>query len=408
MNTEAISFEPHEIDEQTALLFAITGRVIQEEASRGLLNDQRGSALVPYQRLYKVLANVIWDWYWLPKSLFSDHRLFLPIPALRWTPHRFGALGLISPLLDYPVRRRHGWVDFADLIRCGIFKRYKIQFDPARGAFAFPPVPAELRAGGAIKDETDRHRWETLSRIYALCGQEFNVETLDALASCRTGTAAFHSLWVQVIVWKQACRDLAALLRDSVDPFSDNEDRWHIEDFLEREAAAAANFSRKIRYWNQMADYFSRVAPIFADSEFKGAPTRLQSESCRWAGMVDAIRPFEKILESADKVVRGASESLGFRPLALRDAPTVPAVTPTEAAVADENLRRLTGGPVTSLDEISKTWFRLQRSEVALLIERHMQIVDDMFRTSTGLDLPDYGTHISRFAREYYPLSAHA
>jgi hypothetical protein len=81
------------LEERTALLFNLAGVHIQKVRSSSAVG-------VSSRRLYKVLANCIWDCHWLS----HDHPAEFPfrgVGDLVWIPHRFGALGQVIPQLEY-------------------------------------------------------------------------------------------------------------------------------------------------------------------------------------------------------------------------------------------------------------------------------------------------------------------
>src|ERR1039458_6579035 len=170
-------------EEKTALLFSLAGVAIQQV---------RGTDNISGRRLFKVLANCVWDWSWIPIAS-KQQFLVSEVADLVWVPHRFGALGLVKPTIRYvDIPLQYGlFAHPNELLQCGQYAKYNIaSFTDAKGKprLRFPAFISFEQQKHAGVNDIDLHSWPQLTGFYGTLEDE----TLDALASCRTETAAVH------------------------------------------------------------------------------------------------------------------------------------------------------------------------------------------------------------------------
>ena len=104
------------LEERTSFLVNFTG----VETKRALSIQSEG---VSTRRLYKILANTIYDWHWL--SYDNPNRFaFRGVGELVWIPHRFGSLGLVAPSIEYNSNIKLHYGLFANIIDLFASKEY--------------------------------------------------------------------------------------------------------------------------------------------------------------------------------------------------------------------------------------------------------------------------------------------
>src|SRR5580765_3098645 len=91
--------------------------------AQSLLPDPEAG--ISTRRLFKLLANTVWEWHWL-SHLYKKRFRFLGCGDLLWVPHYFGALGLVHAK-NYPnvARRKFNlFIDPLDLFSSRLFRTF--------------------------------------------------------------------------------------------------------------------------------------------------------------------------------------------------------------------------------------------------------------------------------------------
>ena len=397
-----MSFDKGREDLKAGFLYSLLGSAVQR-----VLIEKHPEMLgrgISRQRLYKVLANVIWDWNWLVSEGGPDGVQLNPSPIFKWLPNRFGAVGVVAPSLEYTVPRWIGTVDFEHLPRCGAFGRFgptvvAADHNPS-ARFGFPEFISYPEREKAPVDPRDQHYWELLATLYGKCAEEFGVETMDALASCKTATSAFHSLWVQVVYWRESCLTIASVLKNGVDPATNVEERTRVESAVNDAGAAAANFSRKIRYWKDHSVYLGRVAPIFSASELaRVAPTVRQLRDCPYAERLDRICTLEDYIQSATLLIKSGCVTLGYG----RSQSDFTRPSPERVDRAFRICELVVGRAIGPPDKEAQTLFNAQGTDISLIISELVQFLEERFEGQIGLRLLEHDPHCESFLRDHYP-----
>jgi hypothetical protein len=376
-------------DEQCAFLLALTGKQIQKA-------DPGSRDAVAKRRLFKVLANCIWDWASMPRLGNPSPFDVRSLEGLMWIPHRFGALGVVSPALEYDVDREHGlWVQPENLFACGIFATYgvKVLDPPDHPRFGFPKdIPYAIREASGLESR-EWYYWERLAELYA----PLSDEALDGLASCRTATAAFHSLWIQLIVW---CEDvsLVAEVIESARGELTQKQLELIEKRIGYAAAAASNFSIKASYWRKRRDIAREAARVFEGTEFEGhLPSAIEIPDCPFASHLDALLNLEAVVHSVSVLFEGPCNSIDLGPRKGK-------ISFEDGEKALLMLSDGPPGPIDSVQELGRLWFgrrALAISEFAIWL---VASLSGRAGREVGIEIKTRRAHYRDFERLYNPL----
>ena len=161
-----------------------------------------GVATLSSHKCYKLLANLIWEWHFLSKN-YPRRFAFPGIGDFVWTPHLYGSLGKVAPLMrepDFPLE--HGlFASLSSLTEVGTYVSYGL-LEPivvsGRVELRFAAfMPYEMKRQSLVQ-ENERHYWDLLTTVYSRCSDD----ELNALASCRTPAATVESLTIQLIRWR--------------------------------------------------------------------------------------------------------------------------------------------------------------------------------------------------------------
>ncbi len=230
--------------ELTAIFFALAGMEIQR------CNALAGGGVSP-RRLFKTIANCIWDYSFLPRA--SGDKLLVSKPGdLIWTPHRFGALGLIKPSRAYncnSVRVSYGSFYYPqDILHRGTYQKYGIRTEryTADGMrFVFPEFISYEAVTKSGIERIDQTLWPELVRSYA----RLNSKTVNCLASCRNAAAAIHSLWVELVFFFDSLRTVCRQLEDMPIALEAPESRRRLDAEVKRAYDAGREYEGKIELW---------------------------------------------------------------------------------------------------------------------------------------------------------------
>jgi hypothetical protein len=282
-------------EERTAIFLALAGISIQRK---------QGSGPVFSRRLFKVLANCIWDWAFLPHV--SEGRIRVGNPGdLVWVPYRYGSLGHIMPTICYDgIELLDGlFAHPIDLFRCPQYSKYGIEVvtgQNGKPALQFPQFISFKDQTHSGVQHVDLNFWNEAVSFYA--GQPD--EVLDALASCRTETATSLNLWTQLMFWKEDTLKAAQLLRDAAS-FEAEPVRGRLQRIASDAFGAASQFSTKVGYW-QTRDQVVLKASSKADrseiAEF--IPILSVRPGCPAAARLPVLLGFEGYVRNCDNIVR--------------------------------------------------------------------------------------------------------
>ncbi|MEI9972528.1 MAG: hypothetical protein WDO73_11015 [Ignavibacteriota bacterium] len=282
-------------EERTAVFLALAGIGIQRK---------QGSGPVSSRRLYKVLANCIWDWAFLPDASQGKIRVGNP-GDLVWVPYRYGSLGHVMPTICYKdIELLDGlFVHPVDLFRCPQYSKYGIKVvtgQNGRPALQFPNfLPFKEQTHSGVQ-HVDLNFWNEAVSFYARQPDD----VLDALASCRTETATSLNLWTQLMFWKEDTLKAAQLLRDTpnfeVEPVRNRLQRISSDAF-----GAASQFSIKAAYWRTRDHVVLQATSGVEPSEIgEFVPIRSVRSGCPAAARLPVLLGMEDCVRSCNNIVR--------------------------------------------------------------------------------------------------------
>lgn len=241
-------------EERTALFFCAAGALIQKR-----LNVAR----VTTRKLYKILANALWDWHWLP--LLNKKFLWHGIGDLVWVPHLFGGIAQVHPSIHHNnFHLTEGlfatWSQLAEIAMYEEYGLLDVATEEGSVSLQFAPViEFELLAKSPVETPEWFH-WKELIELYV----SLDDETLDAAASCRNDIAALLCIAAQMIRWR----------KHVVEAFSKIEegpvDNPAINIHLTRARGCASQFEAKIGYLAERETYLGRVAAAAVGTPFAG------------------------------------------------------------------------------------------------------------------------------------------
>lgn len=233
--------------------------------------QQRSRQKFVYSRsLYKLLANLIWDWHRLSANEVNDFRPypFHGIGDLVWVPHLFGGLGMAQPTLYDASSNEFRLQDglFASLAQLGQCKMYRLYgFNDMK-----PDAQGRMRlyfadAGYSLDrkarvDDAERHYWAKLLDIYC----ELTVDDLNALATCRTAGATLLSLRAQLVRWhKNVTKALTSFSEgDATDKV--------ISAYRKSSLECADQFNEKLKLWANIGRARQSAIDAASNTELRG------------------------------------------------------------------------------------------------------------------------------------------
>lgn len=240
-------------EERTALFLGLAGCVAQRRL---------GSSEVSSRKLYKLLANAIWDWHFL--SVHPSGRFVFPgIGDLVWVPHLFGGIGQVVPSIHRDdLELRDGlFVAIAQLSDVGLYVDHGL-LGAESGAggveFRFAPfIPLDVRERSLVQRH-EQYYWEELINLYA----QFDDETLDAMASCRAPSATLYCLLAQMIRWRRHVAKALSALEEGRARDVD------VDQHFERARFCTHQFFVKVEYWRNIDRYRATVSAAAVRTDF--------------------------------------------------------------------------------------------------------------------------------------------
>jgi hypothetical protein len=251
------------LEERTAFLINFTG----VEAQKALSSQQEG---VSTRKLYKILANTILDWHWLSHG-DNTKFAFRGVGELVWVPHKFGALGLVAPSIEYNSNIKLHYGLFANLLDLFGSKEYakwgykeiKKVGDERHIVFA-PYLDFELQEKSKVERQ-ERYFWAELVKTY--CG--LSDRTLDALASCRNNTTTAHSLLIQLVNWKRHMGTAFDMLQQVNIGSMDDDTKTNVRAHIEAARACVKQFFVKVGHFENITHHVEQVKKICSYSELQ-------------------------------------------------------------------------------------------------------------------------------------------
>lgn len=259
-----------------------------------------GHATISQYRLYKLLANLLWDWHWLSKS-YSNAYDFHGAGDLVWVPHLFGGLCMGQPTLYEAGAADFKLQDglYASLSQLGQCKMYSLYgFKTMRAAdgkfslsFIDPGYQLERRA--RVEDQ-ERHYWTKLLDVYC----QLTVDELNSMATCRTPGATLLSVRAQLVRWhKNTTKALNAFATGRAAEID-------VGLYFRSARECADQFHEKLRIWDHIGEPRQHVADLAAKTELAGrVPMLLDLPQYRFAGdRVEALRRHEPVIAALQSV----------------------------------------------------------------------------------------------------------
>ena len=246
--------------ELTAILFALAGIEIQRTAAR----DSDG---VSSHKLLKTIANCVWDYGLLPKVSKGGVGVSRP-GDLVWTPHRYGALGLIKASRAYSsVRVSYGSFCYPQyIVHRGTYQKYNIAIkypSPRMRRFVFPDYLSFETITKSGIERIDQTIWPELVGIYA----KLDDRSLNCLASCRNEAAAVHSLWIELVFFLHGLQETCEQLEEDPSVLERAENREALNGTALRTFAAAREFRYKLELLNRRDEAVDRAHRLSVRSQ---------------------------------------------------------------------------------------------------------------------------------------------
>jgi hypothetical protein len=213
-----------------------------------------GGSFIFKHRVYKLVANLIWDWHWLA----ADYD-FNGIGDLVWVPHYFGGLGMARPTIydSTDFRLEDGlFASLGQLGQCRMYAVYgfrKMRSHEKDHVLYFEDAGYDLDRRARI-DDHERHYWGKLLDIYC----QMNSSELNAMATCRTAGAALLSVRAQLVRWRRHVRIALTALVEGRSQGSE------IAEHFERAQGCASEFLEKQRIWDGIGPVIARAQSLAA------------------------------------------------------------------------------------------------------------------------------------------------
>ena len=374
------------LQERTSLFINSAGTQIQRR-------ENCAATGVSTKRLYKVIANAIWDWHWLAHGILPNSSIN-GIGDLVWVPHRFGALGLVVPKITYRhVVLWHGhFANYLELFAGKTYSQHGFRgIRQERGErfllFSQQTMDLERMKKQALTSDEWTY-WRELIDCYA--GQ--TTETLNACASCRNQTSTLHNLWIQYVVWKHNMSTVARTLRELAvaqrSPF--------IEERILHARFAIKQVAAKIEYYDNRQLYLARIKEASSFTEFAAA-VPVTSEGLHWEASSEealtkliALAPTLEALHDLAEVLcnrLGLCSGGASGPVDMEDA-----LGRLSTLQATADLRPSVWDPI---------WLRANAREAGA---RMASLFDDVFTAiglQTGLQFAKLGDHYGEYLKAY-------
>lgn len=374
------------LQERTSLFINSAGTAIQRTAN---VSDAGVSAM----KLYKVLANAIWDWHWLADSNKGNSAI-LGIGDLKWVPHRFGSLGQVAPQLKYPnISLRHGYfATFAELYQSKLYSQFGFRGARVVGSdthFFFSKQPLTVQQ--VKKQALTIEEWLYWAQIIE-CYSRQTLETLNAMASCRNDTAFFHNLWIQYVVWKRNAGVLMARLRDQeIGTIRD------VDELISSASASIAQLRLKSNYYRDREKYVALVREAASYTEFSTSVPFLREGttwSCAMTEKSDKLRCLIPSLESLHELVVAMCYRIGI----------------VSVESEQNSVEGILGSLVEAIPQMASKiemnawnsiWLRRNVKQVGAEVLNLINLVYSAIEELVGLEFGRVGDHYRCFFKEY-------
>lgn len=380
------------LEQRTAAFFNLAG--IRAQEVLGCVN-----AGLSTRKIYKILANAIQDWTWLSFSSPEEFK-FHGIGGLIWVPHRFGALGLVQPHIQYTIRFNYGlFPNVIDLVGADEYAKYgcvareegevrKIQFAPFLAYGVLQKLPVKPH---------EQHYWGKIVEVYS----KLDDETLDAMASCRSRTTGAHSLWIQFVHWKREMGIALDRLRQEDPKNLEEEKKTELRTHIEAALACIRNTGVKAAFRLNLNEHVQKTKTAAANTELaKVVPCLNDLDKMSFLNFDTFVKLFNH-LGAVNGICQECLKQTGL-------------ISGTEEADLDViqqrlgDLGRLHLQNASLIDE--RRWFTLLRpvkeknKELASLCLQLITEVYKVFEKELGLPIHRPTEHYSEFLRSRYPL----
>ena len=355
------------------------------------------------RKIYKILANAIQDWTWLSFRVHDRKEFkFRGIGGLTWIPHRFGALGLVRPHIQYTVTFHYGlFPNIIDLVAADEYAKYGCVSKEESGTrrIVFPSFLTYEVLRKLPVEGNEQHFWSKLVEVYA----RLDGDTLDAMASCRTRTTAAHSLWIQFVHWKREMGIALDRLREDDPVLMDQKTKESVRKKVESARACMHSITAKMGFRQNLGQYVERVKSAAALTELSN-----------YLPCLDELDPAKTPTLDFDKFVRLYPYLAAMSEICeeyLKQTDILPATTIADLGVIEQRLRELGRfGSIRRTLIDPRRWFTLLRppkdknKEIARLC---LELITELFRAfeqELTLPIARPTEHYSDFLASHYPL----
>lgn len=381
------------LEERTALLINLAGTTAQETLS--IVDDG-----ILARKFYKILANVIIDWHWLPYKV--EKFQLNGIGYLVWIPNRFGGLGQINPAIEYEQIELHFGVfaNMAELFSLKPYNTYGYRDTVVRHGqryFLFPTfIGLDVLNNSGVEGQ-EIFYWKELVKIYS----KMDDQTLDALASSRNRTLTVHSLWTLFVLWERHMGKAINALRRrhpaSLDELKKKELLINIEN--------ARNCIREIysiiKYHRNIEDHLEKGREYAINSELFPLIPCVDELNSEIPNKLDIFIVLADVLESLHDVCREFQIQLDLgEPQEVRSRSTL-----------EKKLRHLAENLELESDDLvnPEHWHLLflqdgARKETARLVLKLIKTTFNVFEKKLHLSLGRITGHYEGFLINNYPL----
>ena len=352
------------------------------------------------RKFYKILANVIIDWHWLPYKV--EKFQLNGIGYLVWIPNRFGGLGQINPAIEYEQIELHFGVfaNMAELFSLKPYNTYGYRDTVVRHGqryFLFPTfIGLDVLNNSGVEGQ-EIFYWKELVKIYS----KMDDQTLDALASSRNRTLTVHSLWTLFVLWERHMGKAINALRRrhpaSLDELKKKELLINIEN--------ARNCIREIysiiKYHRNIEDHLEKGREYAINSELFPLIPCVDELNSEIPNKLDIFIVLADVLESLHDVCREFQIQLDLgEPQEVRSRSTL-----------EKKLRHLAENLELESDDLvnPEHWHLLflqdgARKETARLVLKLIKTTFNVFEKKLHLSLGRITGHYEGFLINNYPL----
>lgn len=383
------------LEERTALLINLAGVTAQKTLAAF---DQGVST----RRFYKILANAIYDWHWLSFN-HKDVFVFNGIGNLVWTPHRFGSLGQVKPAIEYEgedIKLHHGqFANMADLFKSKIYNSYGYRGTTGtlgQHYFLFPAFISYDALTKSRVEPQEQHFWEELVKIYS----SLSDSSLDAMASCRTKTAGFHSLWIQFVMWKRYMGTAIDMLNTQNPMSYDSDTRQRLMENIESARACIRQIFLKIKYQSNIQEHIDGVKKSATYTELSSYLPCVDELEPSVVNKYEIFVEFSTALETLHDICREFQIHQGLDKQEHNVSLTV-----LESKLQDIGLSlKLSSDLVDTIKWCNLFLQKDTRKEIAQRIMILIETSFGVFEEKLGLKFERPSGHYGKFITQYYPL----